>query len=395
MPQGVAFTYPDPSHVHSVVPVLAELARQGHRFTAYSSDRYREVLLRAGLEFRCYEHTMPPSGGGPFSGMARRLGFAETVLPGLISQLRADPPDYVIADAAAPWGGIAARVLNLRSIGYRATFVVRPGMITTGELAEMFYKDAPRDLVFSGLADLIRYYEIAQRLDRLYGSQTGDVIASLENRQHLNLVLISRELQFQGDSFDPAYHFVGRCPGKESNDGGFPWERLDTRPLIYVSLGTVSGDRPDFFRACFDAFRNTPYQVVMALGRVSAADLGTAPANFVVVEHAPQIELLRRAVLFISHAGPSSVEESLRHDVPLLVWPQAGCHFGMADRLVELGVALRLSSPITPKSLWDGALQVLNDPRLQQRAADLGARMRASGGGTAHAVRAIAAFLRQ
>jgi len=45
-------------------------------------------------------------------------------------------------------------------------------------------------------------------------------------------------------------------------------------------------------------------QVVLSIGRnLDPEDLGSIPSNTIVVRVAPQIELLKRAALCITHAG--------------------------------------------------------------------------------------------
>ena len=52
---------------------------------------------------------------------------------------------------------------------------------------------------------------------------------------------------------------------------------------------------------------------------------------------APQLTLLDRASLFITHAGMNSVLEGLSHGVPMLCIPVANDHPGAARRVERLG----------------------------------------------------------
>jgi hypothetical protein len=62
-----------------------------------------------------------------------------------------------------------------------------------------------------------------------------------------------------------------------------------------------------FFRACVEAFAESRYQVVMSIGNnVSLDDPGPIPANFIARKFVPQLEILQRANLFITHGGMNS-----------------------------------------------------------------------------------------
>jgi UDP:flavonoid glycosyltransferase YjiC (YdhE family) len=68
----------------------------------------------------------------------------------------------------------------------------------------------------------------------------------------------------------------------------------------------------DFYQMCFDAFAQTEWQVVLSFGtRIDPAALKEPPANFLIAPHVPQLEVLSRADLFISHGGMNSTMESL------------------------------------------------------------------------------------
>ena len=72
MARLIVFTYPDPSHVLSSLPIFAELVRRGEEVVLYSAASYREVIEATGATFRSYGGTMAASSTGPFGGMRRR-----------------------------------------------------------------------------------------------------------------------------------------------------------------------------------------------------------------------------------------------------------------------------------------------------------------------------------
>lgn len=125
---------------------------------------------------------------------------------------------------------------------------------------------------------------------------------------------------------------------------GFPWERLDpSRRLIYCALGTQAfryRQGPRMLRAVMDAVSTHPkWQLVLATGaHPRAHEIGPAPSNAVVVEHAPQLALLRRARVAVHHGGFGSTKEALFCGVPMLVAPQVNDQPGVGARVAFHGI---------------------------------------------------------
>jgi MGT family glycosyltransferase len=80
-------------------------------------------------------------------------------------------------------------------------------------------------------------------------------------------------------------------------------------------------------------------QVVLTVGQnVKPQCLGTIPSNVIVVPAAPQIELLKRAALCITHAGLNTALESLAQGVPMVAIPIGYDQPGVAARIAHHGV---------------------------------------------------------
>jgi zeaxanthin glucosyltransferase len=95
----------------------------------------------------------------------------------------------------------------------------------------------------------------------------------------------------------------------------FDWSRLDGRPLVYASPGTVYPAPPPFLAALAATCARLDLQLVVVGGE--------APAPAIAVRYAPQLEMLGRASLFVTHGGANSVMEGLTFGCPMLVAPLA------------------------------------------------------------------------
>jgi MGT family glycosyltransferase len=147
-------------------------------------------------------------------------------------------------------------------------------------------------------------------------------------------------------------------------DFDFPWHQLTGDPIVYASMGTLQNGLADIFRSIAQAANELKnLQFVLAVGgQLDPKQLGAVPANVMVVSYAPQIEVLRRSSLCITHAGLNTVLESLASGVPMLALPVTNDQPGVAARIAnkKVGVVISLDQA-SPGNVVAAIRQVLGD----------------------------------
>ncbi len=104
----------------------------------------------------------------------------------------------------------------------------------------------------------------------------------------------------------------------------FPWRRFDGRPLVYASLGTTRAAQPEILYFIAEACNELNLQLVISLGgRGNPEMFEDLPGRPLVVKDAPQLELLKRADIVISHGGLNTVLETLMEGKPIIAIPIA------------------------------------------------------------------------
>lgn len=378
--------YPEPGHVHPMLPLTTELVRRGLCVHLYGTERFRTRIEQSGATFHSYGEHDPCAGDGSdtglLAGMVRRMAFAEAAMPALLKQVRDQRPDALLFDAGSVWGNLAAQVLRLPAIACSVSFALNERAMSEQDLLRLLYGRATEGAVLSALLSYARYWEMAQRLEQRYGVRCPNAVNNLGNPQDLNLVFTSRYFQLAAEAFDENYRFVGPQIAANPAAVEFPFEALRPGPLVYIAMGTIFNDLPDFYRVCFEALAAEPVQVVMSTGtRLGADALPPAPANFIVREFVPQLDILRRCSLFITHGGGNSAQEGLLYGVPLLVFPQAADHFAIANRVAELGAGRVLrQADVVPERLRELVVELLSAAGAQQAAETIGASLRSAGG---------------
>ena len=211
----------------------------------------------------------------------------------------------------------------------------------------------------------------------------GDTLSS-----YAQLSQMCVELDFLRHRLSPCCHYIGSLAATRPNTVDFPWQKLDGRPLIYVSLGTMPGsENISAYRKIAVACAGIEAQLVLGLGKwrpqsgTVADELGQLPGDPILVGFAPQLALLDRASLLIGHAGLNSVLEALIHGVPMLLLPRFADQPGMAARVVHAGAGLRASyTKFTAEQLRPMVQRLLGDNKFRQRATALGRALMAAGG---------------
>jgi UDP:flavonoid glycosyltransferase YjiC (YdhE family) len=132
--------------------------------------------------------------------------------------------------------------------------------------------------------------------------------------------------------------------GARGDETDFPWDRLDPAlPLVYMSLGSQIYHQPAMFAAVIEGLRDQRVQLVMSIADLLDTDeLPALGERMLAVRYTPQLAMLERASLFITHGGANSVMEALSYGVPMIVSPLCNDQFHQAHFVEAAGVGRRL-----------------------------------------------------
>ncbi len=176
---------------------------------------------------------------------------------------------------------------------------------------------------------------------------------------------------FPGDHLPPHFHRTGPFhDGLGRAPVNFPWERLTGAPLIYASMGTMQNGMEEVFRTILKAVERQGYQVVLSVGSTIAPEsFETSRPETIVVQRAPQLELLKLATLCVTHAGLNTTLEALAQGVPLVAIPIANDQPGVAARILASGTGVFLPfARLTVDRLRRLVDEVLKEPSYRERA---------------------------
>lgn len=391
MSTGFFFSLPYHGHIHPCVPVIEELVSRGERIVAYTTKEFGPLLEKAGAECRRFPHATFDK--RTLVTMAHwQLRTAAACMQRLVQEAHVERAEYVLVDASCHWGQALGEHLSLPLILCYSTF---PNAFRSLSPLRSILLDLRR--VPNAFPTVIRFLMLDRRFARKWRiAPLGSPLALIQPRPGLEHLVLAHE-SMQPERADDMYHFVGLCLRKPGYPRGEPLPPLDSRPLVYVSLGTIWNDRPDFYRLCIDAFRDGRYQVLISTGsQAVTASLGAVPDHIYLRGHVDQLAVLAQAAVFVSHGGMNSLSEALHAGVPLVLVPQANDQFPLSDLMERQGVAVSLPRfALSAQAIREATERAVHDQTIHARCRERRDQMRSDRGGPGRAADLIFAALQR
>ena len=334
------FCIPAHGHTNPMLPVAAELVRRGNIVRFYSFNEFAEKIKAAGAEFVTCDKYLPKLTEQEASGL-KKVSTTEMTIQDiritlamdafLDAEFKAFKPDVVYTDSVCFWGKLNAWKHNVPMVVSTSTFAFN-------QLSSTYMKNSPREL-----ADMILGLpKITKELKKLepYGYHVRNALSLVRNDNDTDsIVYTSRRFQPYAESFSDHYAFVGPSVFSKTEPA-----KQKERPLIYISMGTVINDRPDFYGKCIEALKDLDTDIIISCGNAIDRDaLGMLPENVKVYPYVDQLDVLSQADVFITHCGMNSVSESLYMAAPMVLYPQTGEQQAVARRTAEIGAGVMLT----------------------------------------------------
>ncbi|MGH9581425.1 MAG: glycosyltransferase [Bryobacteraceae bacterium] len=381
-------TPPVPGHLHPFGALGRELIRRGHRATVFHMPDLGPRVPAEGLEFAPIGAAICPPGFLAHSLAAIGQLHGLRALRFTISQIRATTEmffgcapeairaagiDALLVDQTEPAGGSIAAHLGIPFVTVCNALALNcePGVpppftpwnFRTGIAAHLRnrFGYAAADWVMGPVRRTVARYRKEWKLPPLVSADDSfSKIAQISQQPPA--------FDFPRRALPPSFHYVGplRSPGPQPIP--FPWERLDGRPLIYASLGTLQTGKRWIFQCFAKACLGLDVQLVIAHGgALEETAASSLPGHPIATAYAPQRDLLARASLTLSHAGLNTVLDSLSFGVPVVAVPITFEQPAIASRLAwcRAGCVLPLAR-LTPDRLRGAITRVLGNAEYRE-----------------------------
>lgn len=370
------FCIPAHGHTNPMLPVAAELVRRGNVVRFYSFNEFEKKIKAAGAEFVSCDSFLPELTKQEEAGLKNVSTTEMTVQDIRITlsmnhfldkEFKTFLPDVVYTDSVCFWG-------KLNAWKHHVPMVVSTSTFAFNQLSSEYMKNSPKEM-----ADMILGLpRVSRELKKLepYGYHVKGVLSLIQSDNHTDSVVYTSQMfQPYAESFSDHYAFVGPSVFSKA----LP-EKEKERPLIYISMGTVINDRPDFYGKCIDALKNLNVDVIISCGNaINREELGTLPDHIQVHSYVDQLAILAKADVFITHCGMNSVSESLYMAAPMVLYPQTGEQYAVAKRVAEIGAGIMLKED-SSEDIRASVQEILSNKTYENAAAECSADFRACSG---------------
>lgn len=385
-----AFCFPGTGHINPMTALARALERRGHKVVILGIADTEARVRGAGIEYYRIGEQDYPLGTlpkldeqlGQLKGLATFRFTVERVKNTARMILRDGPAAVRIANVdallvdEADMGGNVAEHLGLPFV----SIAMFPPLIQDDRIPPFCFGWEPKLDLLSRLRNRLGFrllsqvaapiFKLVNGQRRAWGLQplkrSTDALSTLAQ-----IAQLPEALEFDIPGKPACLHYTGPFVDRQQRPPvPFPWERLDGGPLIYASLGTLQNGSESIFRTIAEACSGLGAQLVISLGGgLDPVRLGVLPGEPIVVSYAPQLDVVKRAALVITHAGLNTVLESLAEGVPLVAIPLGNDQPGVAARVKTRGAGLVVPRPkLTATRLRAAVAAVLTEPRYREAA---------------------------
>ena len=391
--------------LNTMLPLGQELQQRGHRVTLCGRIDTQSKVQAAGIEFLPIGEKDFPVGSmqktfaklGELQGLAALKYTVEFLKNMAVVKLRDAPEllkeagvEALLVNQGSIEGGTVADIMGIPFVTVCSAVVLNrepyiPPLNTLWEYSPALWARLRNQIGYT-LVNLVAQ-PIRDVIDE-YRKKWNLPLHSHPNDAYSTLAQISQapaEFEFPRKRLPEWFHFTGTYHTSASRAPvPFPYEKLTEKPLIYASMGTLQNRLIPVFYKIASACEKLDAQLVISLGGSAKPEsLPDLPGNPLVVEYAPQLELLERATMMITHAGMNTTMECVKNGVPMVAIPVANDQPGVAARIAWNGAGEAIAlKKLNVSSLQEAIKRVFTEDSYKKNALRLQQGIKQAGGVT-------------
>lgn len=368
MSKVLFLSIPAHGHVNPTLGLVNELIKQGEEITYFCSEDFKEKIEKTGAEFKSYKveaNLFERKLNTPndmqidklFDYINEMLKSSDKIIKDILNQIKDKKFDYIMYTAMFPFGNAIAQILKIPSVSSFAVFATPKELMAQD-------KELMNEELIRNHPVINTYKKVSKQLKEVYNVEMPDnMIELFFNKGDINIAYTSKYFVAHTEYYDDSFKFIGPPIYDRKENLDFPFEKLEGKKVVYISLGTVfNNTNSKLYDIFFKTFANTDAVVVMTAYNIDLSEFDI-PDNFILRNYVPQSEILKYTDVAITHAGMNSTSDLLYNNVPFVAIPIGADQPYMAGRSAELGATISLDKDkITPEILKDSVKKVLTDP---------------------------------
>lgn len=367
---------PFSGHINPTLALAEELVRRGHKISYILNNEWREQVEETGAEFIPYKNHgnfwVELKNGHP-KNFFKVLPMWKYVYDTIMEV--GEQYDVLIYEFYTFIAYAAGIRLGLKVIRQFTTFAVNENNINA-----MLSSDNKEIKLLKNKLLLKMITKIVCGKRKL---STQNILTEITKVPvKANIVYTVKEFQINKEEFGEEYYFAGPMISKRKCEIHIPYEQM-TGKIIYISLGTIQNEQILFYKKCIDAWKTrVDVSVIMSVGKkTDIQQLMPIPDNFYVYNYVPQLEVLEKSSVFITHGGMNSVNEGLYFENRILGIPMDMDQYAVVRQVEELKLGYALDKEhVTPEALRKKVQELILDDNITQNIKNMSKIMRNAGG---------------
>ncbi len=167
--------------------------------------------------------------------------------------------------------------------------------------------------------------ETKAKYEKVIGQNIKTNLLKTANSNLLNIITTVKEAEYPRKTMPETIEFTGPSISGQPDNNDQPFFDKKNKKLIYISLGTFFNKQPDLFVRIIKGVNLPDTEILVAAGGSYQQILKYNFNNNVHIEkYVPQINVLKCADVFITHGGKNSINEALKFEVPMILFPAGG-----------------------------------------------------------------------
>lgn len=328
------FVLPEKGHINPYIGPAQALKQLGHSVSFVSVGNVSEQIKKAGLEFdsSLVSKTPPeqPMRGKELVDLVNNKAAMKAWIQSLLlnistedvnnqmAWIKSAKPDALVIDPLAYSSVIAAELTQTPWVSMSNSLnPVLEDDVTSDLLETLQEIKAQRENIFrrfnvnvnfKGCDALSKYLTVAFCTPEFVGTRSSDV----------QMVGPSLPVQKRGDETS--------------------LKEIENKTIIYASFGSQIYYWPEIFENLISATESENWHLILSVGDL--VDTLPKKDHVSLYKYAPQLEILPKSSLFITHGGANSVMEAIYFQTKLWVSPMCNDQFHQGHYVKKSGIGL-------------------------------------------------------
>jgi len=366
---------PEQGHINPMIGVAQCIYQMKFEVAFFSQNDISEQLFKAGIHCKCYTPQAEPDipdeflvHGADFVNKMKDKGWMQL----WIKTLLIDSVPFLVDELAEVVNSFEPDIIVSDPMVYATAIVAEKQGIPWAGISNSLNPVTPRQWTSDLIETLEKFKGERQALFSLFkrdvNFRVADLVSPWLNTVFTSETYISREFGENNFSFYVGTPFPTN--GIRGDETDFPFDKINkNKKVVYMSLGSMVFYHPNLFLTVAKALEGLNVQLILSVGGLYYEGFEKEfSEESIVMPYVPQIQVLDKVDVMISHGGANSVLECMARGIPMALLPLCNDQFFQAKFMTKAntGIVLDAENP-NVKTYRTGLIELINEDNVYHK----------------------------